>query len=223
MEKDSFENQLRNKVLQAESTLNQASNKERVWNAIQKKQDPSRKLYYAAAAILLVVGMLSVLYDKKDKINTPIVKAKQHKKPQGSDLKKPQILQQRIIMQPAASSINTERTEQTAVAVTQMENAERKLENNISTEVLPNVVQQKTDEPTASTVTNTIEKPTSQLAQLAIAPEFTVQFKRGKPVDEVEKQTKEAIARLKKFKLSKDTSVLANTNEKQKGFFKIKF
>jgi hypothetical protein len=44
-----------------------------------------------------------------------------------------------------------------------------------------------------------------------------------KPADEVERQTKEAITRLKKFKLSKDTPAFANTGEKQKSLFKIKF
>ncbi|RYG12017.1 MAG: hypothetical protein EOO07_19705, partial [Chitinophagaceae bacterium] len=66
MQKDSFEELLRNKVLQAESTLDPNSDKEAVWNAIQQKRQPQRKFYYAAASIFLVLGLISLLYVKND-------------------------------------------------------------------------------------------------------------------------------------------------------------
>lgn len=223
MEKDSFEKQLRNKVLQAESALSQNTDKERVWNSIQKKQQPRRKLYYAAAAIFFLLALVSVLYVKQDKTIVIVAKTKQNRKPLATDVPKLQVLQQNGSIEQIAVPFKSLRKEQIVVVVKPIANVVQALENNTSKETLPIVVQQKTIEPAATIVMNTIEKTTPLIAAPMVVPEFTVQFKRGKPTDDVEVQTKAAIARLKKFKLSKDTSILANTVEKQKSLFKIKF
>lgn len=210
MEKDSFEKLLRSKVLQAELALNQNADKERAWNAIQKKQPPRRKLYYAAAAVLLIIGMASVFYVKNDKAIIVAPKTKVDKFAVAS-LPKPSAVEPAKVKQALAPTKKAE-IEQLEV-INPVENAAPKTSIVVQKEG-PSIAVL----PAANEVVAVLP-----IATLPEVPEFTVQFKRGKPADEVEKQTKEAIARLKRFKLSKDTSVIANTNEKQRGFFKIKF
>ncbi|MEJ5993902.1 hypothetical protein WG904_05655 [Pedobacter sp. Du54] len=221
MEKNSFEDQLRNKILEAELTKNQISNQEKVWNAVQKKQPPMRKLYYVAAAILVIIGMVGALYFKHDEAIVAVKKTKTER-PGVVSLQKPPVAELAKVKLPATpiKPVEIEKTilNKPEKRIAPMYNTKVLKEDTLST-VLPSAPE------VVMAVTKELNKEIKviSIATAAIVPEFTVQFKRGKPFDAEEIQTIEAISRLKRFKLSKDTSVLANTNEKQKGFFKIKF
>lgn len=219
MEKGSFERMLRDKVLQAESTLAQTASKEQVWNAIQQKQQPKRKWYYAITAILVVIGVVSVLYVKEDKMNT-VARNAGVEKPLVVEPLEPQILQ------PSASTKLVEgghKKSPHAVLIKKLENKSLTESTSLPKESTAVVLLSKVENVVVNAAVNIPIENKIQSIAATLVPEFTVQFKRGRPADEVEMQTKEVIARLKKFKLSKNTSILANTNEKQKGLFKIKF
>lgn len=221
MEKDSFENQLRHKILQAESGLNRDSNKEKIWNSIQKERKP--KLYYMAAAMLVIIGLVGALYFKIDKSIEPITSTKRKEKPKDSILQKPKILPPNLIEEQAIATIKAVKVEQ-QIPTKQEESALALEVVNVPKPITTIMISPAADEK----IVNQPEGEKGEIVAVSkplpsLAPEFTVQFKRGKPVGEVESHTKEAIDRLKRFRLSKDTSILANTIEKQKSLFKIKF
>jgi len=211
MEKDSFEELLRRKVLQAESALDLDSNKEKVWNSIQKKQQPKRKFYYAAAAILLMIGLGSVFYLKKDEAIT-IAKKIDVEKPVVASLKKPLIVApaKRIIEKTPAKRVESEQVE-LPISPVVVQNVEplipvQPVENNIVAMV--------------PKTTNTGK--TGTIDASSVVPEFTVQLKRGVSiVDNTDENI--IITNLKKFKLKRDTTYFANAAEKQPTPLKLTF
>lgn len=219
MEKDSFEKQLRNKVLQAEAALHQRSDKDKVWNSIQKKRQPRHKLYYAAAAVVFIIGVGSMFYAKNDKAIIMITKTKTEK-PIVASLPKLSVLEPTKVKQIIAP-IKVE-TEQLAIVKT----AE-------SAAPTPSVVAQKkefqiTTLPLADEVAAVIAKSANtenkiiSIASVPIVPEFTVQFKRGASVaNNIDENI--IVTTLKKFKLKRYTTYFANAAEKQPTKIKLSF
>lgn len=209
MEKDNFESLLRTKVLQAELSLNQNSNKEGVWNAIQKKRQPQRKFYYAAAAILFILGTVSVFYLKEDKTTAMLTKLKVKQKPMATEQPKPQILAREKIIKNAEVPLKVTPTEQTIV-----------IKVREKQEIIPAL---KVDEAISSvTLSTDIENKVVSVANPKEVPEFTVQFKRG---TSTVNRTDEGLiyTAFKKFKLKRDTTYFASAQEKQPTKMKLSF
>lgn len=217
MEKDSFENQLRQKVLQAELALNQRSDKDKVWSSIQKKQQPRRKLYYVAAAIACIIGIASVFYIKNDEGIITVTKAKKENqviahlpKPLAVELAKVNNTRSKIVNQPIAKVKSAEST--------------APLPNNVAhTEEPLLAVLPEADEVVAVVPKiGNAENKTISTTPSTLVPEFTVQFKRG--ISIVENANENVIiTTLKKFKLKRDTTYFANVVEKQSNKMKLTF
>ena len=203
MEENSFEKQLREKVLQAELVSNQSSDKERVWNAVQKR--PQRKFYYAAAAVLLVLSLLSTIYFKQEEAVVIVTKAKTDK-PIVSSLPKPLVVEPARIMQERAP-IKSVESERFVVVIKKLE-TEVPMSSAIAQHVEPLIaIPPMVNEVVAVTPT---------------VPEFTVQLKRGAPIVEHTDENV-IITTLKKFKLKRDTSYIANVIERQPSKIKLTF
>ena len=218
MEKDSFEELLRSKVLQAESALNANSDKEKVWNSIQKRQQPRRKFYYAAAAVLFIIGMVGTFYLKNDEA-IMVVKKTKIEEPSIAPLAKASVVEPAKVKQEMKPLKKAEIEQLATVKPTE------------SLTPKPSTVVQKAGSITVSPMeddvvalvtknVNTENKITPISTQ--IIPEFTVQLKRGVPIaDHADENI--IITSLKKFKLKRDTTYFANAVEKQPTNLRLTF
>ncbi len=222
MERDSFENQLRYKVLQAELRLNQDANKEKVWNDIQKKRNPKRKLYYAAAAVLLIVGALSLLYIKNNQSQDQFVENKPKEKTRVSNLQREQVLQEKVIeKQPLATLKDIKDEKQISGELEQLAISSSGI--NLPTQVTPIMLSQLADEKiVALQKAENAENRVVPMPTSTTIPEFTVQLKRGAAIADNTSDNL-IITTLKKFKLKRDTTYFANAEEKQSTKIKLTF
>jgi hypothetical protein len=165
MEKDSFEELLRNKVKDAELTINRNTNKERVWNAIDKKGRSKKTIYFAVAATLFIVVTVSFFYTKDDKADTNLITRKVKEKSVTDNLPKLEIMQQKAIGKQS----------KTMRKATKMEQVEApKAIDSIPAPEAINKPKEITDIVLAPKMAEVVTvDPT-------LAPELTVQFKRGK-------------------------------------------
>jgi hypothetical protein len=218
MEKDSFEELLRSKVLQAESTLNPTASKEKVWNIIQEKQQPKRRFYYAAAAILLVIG--SIFYIKSNEAIIMVTKVKK-----GDSVTKP------LPNSPAIEPLEINQP------ITQVEKADVEprfaFKRAQTVPPIANVVVGKKDVPApvlpildddvvVMPKNVSIEKAVSPTSPVTVVPEFTVQLKRGVTIIDHSDENI-IITSLRKFKLKRDTTYFANAGEIQSTRLKLTF
>ena len=213
MEKDSFEKLLRSKVLQAESALNQSLDKEKVWNAIQKRKPPIHKFYYAAAAVVFCIGLVSLIYVKENQTMSSLAKLKIKEKPVHTNLPKQQESQAGIIIQKTHFSVKADLNKKISVAkeeeqITLISEASRS--KGLMAIDIPSVGEVMASLPKSDNAVNKAEA----MHTMAIVPEFTVQFKRGVSVSK-EINENSIITNLKKFKLKRDTTYFANAIEKQ--------
>jgi hypothetical protein len=213
MEKDSFETALQKIVLQSDENSQQLIGKESVWTGI-KKTKPIKKWYYSAAAAVLILSIsIGIFSIQRDKIISPI--AKKAVQPQ-------QELQKSKIVKEAPSIIS-----QKANQFSQNNTIEKLIVNDTATGKL-NIESVALTPPLdkemmVATVQKPVENSTIVNEIVTPQPEFTVQFKRGKPIETaVEKQIKIAIA-FNKLSFGRDTSTLVLANAKPNNPFKIKF
>ncbi len=211
MEKDSFENQLRNKVLLAELSINQNSNKEGVWNAIQKKRKPQRKLYYSAAAIAIMFFSFALYFNQKQEIIT-IKKEFTAQNPASVSSLEENVNEIKTAILPTRKGLNP-------ITKTQL-----KMDTNVA--VTPEKIVVMPEQEVAMATKNTTIVPVEQnqaiINNQAIEQSFTVQFKRGTFIAQNNNESL-IIATLKKFKLKRDTTYFANAEEKQPTKIKLSF
>jgi len=211
MEKDSFESQLRSTVLRAELTINQSSDKERVWNAIHKKKRDQRKFYYAVAAVAIMFFSFALYFNQEQEI-IPIKKEFTVKKTTSGDSLEEKGKQVKTAILPSIKKLHS-------ITKTQL-----KKETNVALN-LEKIVAMPEQE-AVIVIKNPIIVPVVQndaiVNNQAIEPPFTVVFKRG--VSTVNSINEGLIyTTLKKFKLKRDTTYFANAEEKQSTKFKLSF
>lgn len=209
MEKDSFDTALQKIVLQSDENSPKLVGKESVWVGINKSKPIKKWHYYAAAAVLILSISIGLFSIQKDKIISPI--AKKTVQPQ-QELQKSKIVKEApIIISQKADQFSQNNTIEKLIV---NDTATGKL--NIESVALTPPLDK---EMMVATVQKLVENSTIVNEIVAPQPEFTVQFKRGKPV---EKQIKIAIA-FNKLSFGRDTSNLIIANANPNNPLKIKF
>ncbi|RZK43906.1 MAG: hypothetical protein EOO90_01210 [Pedobacter sp.] len=209
MEKDNFENLLRARVQEIEERTEIESDRERVWASIHQKRKPRRFRYAAiAAACFVMCGVVYLYFNERELPKTIAeqppaitrIEARESDKQQPSQVKP--LPKKRSVGQQVFVEHKVEEMPSHSDTVTKKND--------------PILV--------VETVAIMAEAPSSpQKTTSATLPEFTVQFKRGKPKDPMDARVRETIARLKRKGELQDTAIIANSTGKQKGLFKIKF
>lgn len=209
MEKDSFETALQKIVLQSDENSPKLVPKESVWVGINKSKPIKKWYYYAAAAVLILSISIGLFSIQRVKIISPI--AKKAVQPQ-QELQKSKIVKE-------APSIITQKTDQ----FSQNNTIEKLIVNDTATGKLNtesiDLTPPLDKEMMVATVQKLVENSTIVNEIVVPQPEFTVQFKRGKPV---EKQIKIALA-FNKLSFGRDTSTLVLANANPNNPLKIKF
>jgi hypothetical protein len=213
MERDSFEDALQQAIVKHDEQLDQSTGKERVWQAIDKGKRVKRWMWYAAAVVVIAfstVGIIGLPENKQpEKRTVKVAKPKVIEAPMGivpiSQEKNSLTVQNskgsKIILPPqlpkdSAISALAE-VEKTAAPVLPIEVAK--------IAVIPHLVA-------------AIPKEEDKMPE----PAFTVQFKRGKPTAKTNEENMVFTA-FRRFRLKRDTSYMANAEEKQPKKMKLSF
>ena len=219
MEKDSFEELLRGKVEQAESALNTNSDKEKVWNSIQKRQQPRRKFYYAAAAILLIIGMGSLFYMKTEEAII-IAKTTKTEKPIIAFFPKPLVVEPARVKQEMAP---VKKAEMKPLALVKPVEGAAPIPNTVAHKEGHSIAVLPEPNEIVAVIPKNVNTETKIIPLSApIVPEFTVQLKRGAIIANNADENI-IITSLKKFKLKRDTTYFANAEEKHSTKIKLTF
>jgi hypothetical protein len=220
MEKDSFESQLNQLINNADQHQHAKSDgREKVWATINNTKRKNKVAYYVAAAVFFVCLASILLFTKKEKASEVITKNELRTKIdtvhlQGSNV---QLIRKSKTKTIAGSKIKISLQGTNNVAIDQSVQFEYPTGKTSQTAI-------DYSKDTKLAMINALPKvelviPENKTPQ----PEFTVQFKRGKPIETAEElQAKEAMA-LKKLKFRRDTSAFTSSNVKPTNSLKIKF
>lgn len=193
MEKNSFEEQLRDKILQAEETIGRGIAKEMIWQTVQAKNRKPEKIRYYAATVLLVATMAGILYAaKRNSLQTGPLSREKKNLPEALHIRQLPLHQNEQVKaiviskkQLSAQSISKKKH--------QLVDTMQKMQAVTAPITEPAITEQKT-EPALVLNIEKIENVIAQnknnekqATQSAIVPDFTVQFKRGREADETEK------------------------------------
>lgn len=212
MEKNSFESKLQELVREADQIMNTGDEaKERVWNKVKPKgRRPT--WYWVAAVAAVLLGIIGTFYQPKKEVSV----AARVLKGKPTDTKKqiseagPITKEKRI---PSTQDLS-KRIKPTQKAST-LTNLPAPVLTGIQTKPIT------ADEPPIAVIITLPEKILSTPVHQEATAEFTVQFKRGKPANSASNGSLTTM--LKTFKLRKDTSYLANSEEKQPTKIKLSF
>lgn len=211
MEKDNFESSLQKIILQADENHIQTISRENVWRKVKTNRSSNKWWLYAAAVVLILSFTVAIFSIKNDKVEAPLAK---NSKSANENLLK--IVPQDTIL-PKSKPLQV---------------AQKTMAKRLTiVDTLPTLVQEQQTELPLPLIKETIvaiapkpvENSLTSNDKIIPQPEFTVQFKRGKPIETiVDKQIKTAAA-LKKLSFGRDTSTFVSTAAKSDYSFKIKF
>ena len=232
MERDNFEEQLRNLIVQKDQRSNNLSNKERVWAKINTRTYTKKNWYYAAAAVFifgLSMALINTIKMEREEIKPrEIVLIKSKNSPIEPNLpQSPQYVKNtpliKIAKEPIKAEIETVRQKSELKLLVVEKINPIFLTENLHTE---NNINQK-NSAVLSGITSISKLSLNNPEKTPSSKEetFTIQFKRGAQIilkDEEEENP--ILIAFKIFKLKRDTNIyIASAIENQSSIFKLTF